>query len=755
MKRNLIKMGGTLLLAFSLLTGCATEKGKETEETTSSQESPAVAVRKELDYRVEPSTFALQIMTDGYEAVVSQAMPERVVENYTETENGTTWTYTEEQVDVALEPQDGYLRVRMTSKTQEDNEFRWPEISGETYYMPLGEGKRIPAGDAVWGEYLSGQEFDVLEQLSMPFWASVQGDHAVLYILENPYRNAMEFGEGNPISFSLNHQYPEIDSNKEHTVRIYVTDNDPAAAAKIYRSYVIEQGDFVTLEEKAQSNPNIRKLYGAPHIYLAGDFIVSPENINWPAFRQALTSDAMKEVTSHYSGTETGKAMQTTVSELLTQDYVSEYQKNVVCRYLSEFLQNDTDHQSAKIQLNKQALAAKLPDVFQPVETWMNGETVSLLEDMKQSGIDQAWVGLHNWEQAYAKPELSQTAIDLGYLVGPYDSYHSIHKPGEEKWNTASFPDPSLYENAVVAKKNGDLVSGFQNVGRKLNPTRSLPSVKERLETILDSQIPFNSWFIDCDATGEIYDDYSPAHTTTQQQDLAARLERMAYIRDDHKMVIGSEGGNDFAASTIAFAHGIELRTFSWMDEDMKSNKESEYYIGNYYNGAGGAAEHFTKRIPVKEHLYTLFVDPKYDIPLFKLVYNDSVITTYHWDWSTFKIIGAVKDRMLREVLYNVPPLYHLDGTQWETYKEDMVSHTKVWSEFSKQVITKEMTDFKNLEEDGSVQLCRYGDQISVVANFGETAYSYEGNEIPAHGLQMKIDGVSTIYEPQLAEGNQ
>ena len=55
----------------------------------------------------------------------------------------------------------------------------------------------------------------------------------------------------------------------------------------------------------------------------------------------------------------------------------------------------------------------------------------------------------------------------------------------------------------------------------------------------------------------------------------------MAYIRDQYRFVVGSEGGNDFAASTIAFAHGIELKTFSWMDDDMKKNRDSEYYIGS------------------------------------------------------------------------------------------------------------------------------------------------------------------------------
>lgn len=44
----------------------------------------------------------------------------------------------------------------------------------------------------------------------------------------------------------------------------------------------------------------------------------------------------------------------------------------------------------------------------------------------------------------------------------------------------------------------------------------------------------------------------------------------------------------------------------------------------------GGGAEHFAKRIPIKEQYDTIFVNPQYDILLFKLVYNDSVITSTH-----------------------------------------------------------------------------------------------------------------------------
>ena len=94
------------------------------------------------------------------------------------------------------------------------------------------------------------------------------------------------------------------------------------------------------------------------------------------------------------------------------------------------------------------------------------------------------------------------------------------------------------------------------------------------MNDILQNGPKYNSWFIDCDATGEIYDDYSAKHITTQEQDLKARLKRMDYIAQEKGMVVGSEGGNDFASSTIAFAHGIETPVIKWDDEDMRKTKQ-------------------------------------------------------------------------------------------------------------------------------------------------------------------------------------
>ena len=218
----------------------------------------------------------------------------RTVLDYGKVGDTVSWRYPDEQISVSLSPEKDYLSVEITSENENDNSFTWPVISADTYYFPFGEGKRVPADDPAWFDYLNGQEFQVMEQLSMPFWISSAGSYNLLFVMEDPYRTEMNFTSDSPIAFSVSHQYPAIDDNRTNKFRIYITDKDPVSAAKLYRNYVIEQGQFTTLEQKAEANPNIRKLYGAPFIYLWGDLVVSADDINWQAFRTSLSSPVME-----------------------------------------------------------------------------------------------------------------------------------------------------------------------------------------------------------------------------------------------------------------------------------------------------------------------------------------------------------------------------------------------------------------------------------------------------------------------------
>lgn len=731
------------------------------------------ALNMDFTFNVDPETFKLEVNSNGVTELVSEPFESMEITDLKDKGDNISWNYKEKDINVEIEKKDNYLDVNIKSNKLTENEFTWPKVKGEGYMIPLNQGKYIPSDDEVWKEYLKDNELKGIEGLSMQFFAVNKKDYSLVYVIENPYNNNILFNTDENIELSFNHEYPSINEEKEYGFRIYVTEKDPVNVAKTYKNYIVEKGEFKTLAEKAKENKNIEKLYGAPHAYFWDTSVISEENIKWNTLLGNFPLDLSSWIQELLnSKVEDGAELADAFNDINTLDYVDKYTKNRIIKGLSAVLQlnefysdeifNDVDKESKNliekgienlnsvelIDLNKKLLKSKLGNSVDPVEDWANSNTIDILEDMKASGLDNMWIGLDDWREGFRKPEFIQKANEMGYLIGTYDSYHSIHKPGEEQWITAEFNDKTLFENATVSKKDGRKIEGFQGVGRKLNPTLAMPSVKERVSGILDTGLPFNSWFLDTDGTGEVFDDYSPNHTTTEEEDIKARIERMEYLQKEHKMVVGTEGGNDFANKTVAFAHGIETPSFSWMDKDMSKNKDSEYYVGRYYSSYGGVPEMFSKQIPLKETYQKLFIDTTYTIPLYKLVYNDSVITTHWWGWGTLKLQDQIKDRMLYEVLYNVPPLYHLDKVEWEKHKEEIVKHSKVWSEFSKKAINKEMTDFKILSDDKLVQMTSFGKDLKVIANFSDEKVNVEGENIEAKSLIIIEGNNKTTYTP-------
>ena len=194
---KLWKKGMCLLFAAAAaVSGCASD-GKNVEAESS------------FKIQVDPESFALSVLTEEESILISEGLGDYSVSDYKQEDNQITWSYPEEQIQVSLTQEEDYLSVEITSKSEEDNEFVCPNISAKQYYIPLGEGKRVPADDPAWQAYLNKQEFSVLEQLSMPFWISSAGEYSVLFIMENPYRTKLNFTADSGIDFTVSHQYPE------------------------------------------------------------------------------------------------------------------------------------------------------------------------------------------------------------------------------------------------------------------------------------------------------------------------------------------------------------------------------------------------------------------------------------------------------------------------------------------------------------------------------------------------------------------
>ncbi|MGE7624202.1 glycoside hydrolase [Viridibacillus sp. NPDC096237] len=766
--KKIISIMVIVVFAISFLTGCAGKEKRPNKVGYTQKDN------LDFNFSVDPETFTLEVESNGNKEKASEPLEKMKVSNLKDSEDNISWTYAEQDLDIDIEKKDKYVDVTIKSSKDDENTFAWPKVKGNGYLLPLNQGKYIPSDDAVWKDHLNEEKMKLIESFSMQFFAVDKDEYSLVYIIKNPYNNEISFDTKKNIEFTFNHEFPSINQQKEYGFRIYLTKKNPVHVAKTYKNYLIEQGDFKSLNEKAKENNNIEKLYGAPHVYFWDRTVISEENIQWARLKSSFP-DKLKLWIQELLATkvEDGTELAAAYDDLNTYDYVDKYTKNRIVKSLSAVMQlkefynpevfTKEDKEIQKlinkkidklnpvelIELNKRLLKNELGNVVDPIEKWADANTIDVIKDMKHSGLANLWIGLDDWQEGFIKPELVKEAENQGYLIGTYDSYHSIHEPGKEQWETAKFKDTSLFENATVTKKDGSKIEGFQGVGRKLNPTLAMPSVKERVTSILNTGLPFNSWFLDTDGTGEIFDDYSPEHTTTESEDAQARIKRMEYLQKEWGMVVGTEGGNDFVNKTIAFAHGIETPSFSWMDEDMGKNKESNYYVGRYYSSTGGVPELFSKQIPVKDKYKKLFLDSNYTIPLYKLVYNDSVITTYWWGWGTLKIEDEIENRMLYEILYNVPPLYHIDKHEWEKYKTTIINHSKVWSNFSKKAIKEEMTDYKILSDDRLVQMTEYGEDLSVIANFSEDETIAQGEKIPGKSVLI-IDGKDkSIYTPK------
>jgi len=221
---------------------------------------------------------------------------------------------------------------------------------------------------------------------------------------------------------------------------------------------------------------------------------------------------------------------------------------------------------SMRTKIERTPEAAKLlgaPHIY----LWEDGRTASMVEQLAALGCRPMRVGLSSAQWGFDHPELVRAVKEMGGLIAPYDSYHGIHHPEQgDSWDTAQF-DAELYEKGPVQGPDGAKLPGYLGRGYQLSPLAAWPYVKQRV-TRLMSELPerFNAWFVDCDAYGEVFDDYSVLHPATQEDDVRARLHRMAWIRDTYGLPIGSEGGVAYSAGTIHFAEGMMTPVFGWGD---------------------------------------------------------------------------------------------------------------------------------------------------------------------------------------------
>ncbi len=725
-------------------------------------------------WRVDITTGSLAVearLVDA-ETVVPISSGQAGLGNITEfSQEGNTvsWKLPDNFLTVRFELIEESLSVEFVHDKQTSDTLRltWPVIedseSLRAYILPLFEGSYIPKDDVTWQDFLVERgPINTTAGLSMPFWGLDFADRTLTYILTHPFNNRIRFSKtaASALDMEVSHAFTPNWEQGRYGLHISLGAASPVAPAKQYRRWLEQNAEFVSFAEKIEKTPAAEKLLGAAHVYLWGGKLLSEHDVtDWKTFATRLSGD--NKVAARIwaqLNTETGEALQ----EIVQSDYASKYVRRVVSRAISEQLENRDFYDpsiwagvpltsEAERLISRDVSTLSLPElyrrnclVFYAVfsdtlrhpDEWGDGLSLKLLEQFAENGLDRLWLGVDSWQDGFRHPVAIAKAKALGYLVGPYDSYHSIHHPDEkDTWETAQF-DLSLYETGAIVNADGTKNRGFKKKGYHLSPLVAQPYVENRVNGILEQMSSgFNTWFIDCDAYGELFDDYSASHPATQLDDMNARLARISWIRDTHNLVVGSEGGAAYAASTIHFAHGMTLPVIGWGDSDMKS-KTSPYYVGGYWPPEGPAIH--IKQVPLKTNYLYHYYDPRFRLPLYQIVFHDSVITTHHWGSGSLKFENAIGTLALLELLYNVPPLYHLNIEEFSKHKSWIKKHYAFFSALHRQIGGQAMTDFEWLSEDKLVQRTEFGGTIEILANFGTDAFEYEDLVIPRRSVMAK-----------------
>ncbi len=637
-------------------------------------------------------------------------------------------------------------------QTRDTIRLTWPVIedseSLRAYILPLFEGSYVPKDDIIWQDFLSDRgSINTTAGLSMPFWGLDLTDRTLTYILTNPFNNRIRFNKtaAPSLGMAVSHAFTPNWEQKRYGLRISLGAASPVAPAKQYRQWLKQNAEFVSFAEKIEKTPAAAKLLGAAHVYVWGGKLLSEHDVtDWKAFATRLTGDTR-------IWTQLNAETREVIQEIAQSEYPSKYARRVVSRAISAQLEKRdfykpslwTDipltSETEKL-ISRAAPTLSLPelyrrncllfyaafsDLLRHPDVWGDGLSVKLLEQFAKNGLDRLWLGVDSWQDGFRHPTAVAKAKELGYLVGPYDSYHSIHHPNEtDTWETAQF-DLSLYETGGIVNADGTKSRGFKKKGYHLSPLVAQPYVENRVNGIVTQMSSdFNTWFIDCDAYGELFDDYSTSHPATQLDDMNARLARIAWIRDTYNMVVGSEGGAAYSAATLHFAHGMTLPVIGWGDPDMKS-KTSPHYVGGYWPPEGPAIH--IKQVPLKPNYLYHYYDPRFRVPLYQIVFHDSVITTHHWGSGSLKFENAIGTLALLELLYNVPPLYHLNIEEFSKHKAWIKRHYAFFSPLHRQIGGQAMTDFQWLTDDRLVQRTEFGDTVEILANFGENPFRYKG----------------------------
>ena len=616
------------------------------------------------------------------------------------------------------------------SEVGESGEVTWwlpPEF--DELVLPISAGVVVDAQDAELMNWLRKGSPWSLTQL--PAFGMRFGDRTLVVLVPWPQYAELIVEKRIGVRFS----FPKGRRNATPSELIVVwRGREPLEVAHAFREWRATSAETGAvprprpLSEKAKHLPSVSRLFGAPHFYLWGPALFSRHDVDrgkWIAFAKSLR-DASAETLAGRAVASFHDDQRAALRVLADADYPLTYLAIQVAAGVERSLIDRTILKlpatmplAEVIRQTRKSLAAEFSPFVHDPASWGDGASLPILDALRDAGVDRAVLLLSDLYRQSLRPDVAARANEIGFLFGPYDSYHSVHSPDakpDETWETAQF-DRAAFEQGRILNADGSGHGGFFKRGFHFSPVAAWPYVKDRV-SLLTSQVPYSAWFIDCDATAECVDDFNPLHAASRADDLTARRQRLRWFESDQRLVVGSEDGSALFADVVHFGHGVQTPYLGHLSPEFRDAK-SPHFLGRHWP-PDTPAQSFNA-IPIVPSLVRPYFDPRVRIPLYQAALGDELVVSHHWSFDSLKFSDISATRELLEILYMVPPLYHINRETWPQRREQILRHVAFWSPLHRELATTRLIRFERLSDDRLLQRTTFqhhsGD-VTVTVNF-------------------------------------
>ena len=184
-------------------------------------------------------------------------------------------------------------------------------------------------------------------------------------------------------------------------------------------------------------------------------------------------------------------------------------------------------------------------------------------------------------------------------------------------------------------------------------------------------------------------------------------------------MVVGSERGKWWATRTTHVFEGIE--TLMDYGGQYYGKGDASHWVGPYLKDKPG----------FRECCLGYDFNPARRVPLFQLVYHDSVYCTRRWNQDPRRDHGLWDRHDLMNILNGTAPIIFMHpeagnvigSPEWETVKDRYLQTYRNVCAWHERIGFEEMVDHRFLDGARLVQETTFGNGLRVVVNFGPTAW--------------------------------